>query len=344
MTTLYLTEPGTLVRIQNQTLHIQRQGQSRSCRLAELDLVVILPGVQLTHAVLEILMDRGIETLFLRRDGGFRGRIQGQFATNPAIRMAQYQRLGSPIGQAIAIQVVLGKVQNQRVILQRQNRSTRGRITELSEAVDAISAHVSQLVSQLATQWPRTSPHLTPEQLMGIEGICARLYFQGLRHCLPCHWNYQGRNRQPPMDPVNALLSWGYGVLLARMFSACVLAGLDPYLGFFHAVQPYRPNLVLDMMEEFRPVVVDIVALQVVNERLLDPTDFEPSPDHEGIWLGDLAKKVYLAQLEQRLRTPMLYPPQNRKLMLSQIMLEQARLLARCLQDPALSYEAFELK
>ncbi|NJM00801.1 MAG: CRISPR-associated endonuclease Cas1 [Synechococcaceae cyanobacterium SM2_3_2] len=340
MTTLYLTEPGTLVRIQNQTLIIQRQGQSRSCRMSELDLVVILPGVQLTHAVLETLMDRGIETLFMRQDGGFRGRIQGQFATNPAIRMAQYQRLGSPVGQAIAIQVVLGKVQNQRVILQRQNRATRGHITELSEAVDAMSAHASQLVSQL----PRTGPALTTEQLMGIEGICGRLYFQGLRYCLPSRWNYQGRSRQPPMDPVNALLSWGYGVLLARMFSACVLAGLDPYLGFFHAVQPYRPNLVLDMMEEFRPVVVDVVALQVVNERLLDPADFEPSPEQDGIWLGGLAKKVYLAQLEERLRTPMLYPPQNRKLMLSQIMLEQARLLARCLQDSALSYEAFELK
>ena len=86
---------------------------------------------------------------------------------------------------------------------------------------------------------------------MGVEGICARSYYQALRYFFPPQWNFTGRNRRPPLDPINALLSWGYGVLLARVFSACVQVGLDPYLGFFHATEPYRPNLVLDVMEEF---------------------------------------------------------------------------------------------
>jgi CRISPR-associated protein Cas1 len=179
---------------------------------------------------------------------------------------------------------------------------------------------------------------------MGLEGICARTYYQSLQHCFPPEWNFTGRNRQPPLDPINALLSWGYGVLLARVFSAVVMAGLDPYLGFFHANLPYRPNLVLDMMEEFRPLVVDWAVLQLVKAGLLTPEDFEPSPDGTGIWLGSLAKKLFLGELERRFREPLLYPPQSRRLPLSQIVLEQARRLSRCLVSGDLDYEPIELR
>jgi CRISPR-associated protein Cas1 len=179
---------------------------------------------------------------------------------------------------------------------------------------------------------------------MGIEGIAARSYYQALQHFFPPSWQFNGRNRRPPKDPINALLSWGYGVLLARIFAVCVKAGLDPYLGFFHAIQPYRPNLVLDLMEEFRPVLVDYCVISLINSQALDPTDFEPSPDGEGIWLGLMAKKLLLKELEERLNQPLLYPPQNRKLKLSQIFLEQARMLARCLLESSLDYQPFLLK
>ena len=151
-----------------------------------------------------------------------------------------------------------------------------------------------------------------------------------MRHYFPPEWKFNGRNRQPPLDPINALLSWGYGVLLARVFAAAVVAGLDPYLGFFHVTQPYRPNLVLDLMEEFRPVVVDAMAIAIIQSQVLDPSDFEPSPDGDGIWLGSMAKKLFLAQLERHFNTAFLYPPQNRNLRLGQILVEQARSLARC--------------
>lgn len=133
-------------------------------------------------------------------------------------------------------------------------------------------------------------------------------------------------------------------MLLARVFAACVQAALDPYLGFFHAVEPYRPNLVLDLMEEFRPVIVDRAVIAIVKSEMLDPLDFEPSPDGEGIWLGKMAKKLYLGELERQFRTQMLYPPQNRRLMLSQILVEQARWVGRCLVESSLDYEAFTLK
>ncbi|MDH6061256.1 CRISPR-associated endonuclease Cas1 [Chrysosporum bergii ANA360D] len=336
MTTLYLTEPGTVIRYSNECLLIIKQQKSQNYRLAEINLVVVLPGVQLTDAVIAELLDQGIETIFLRQDGQFRGRLQGHFATNPIIRLAQYRCVETTFGMALAQKMVSGKIRNQRVLLQRQNRCTKGEITELTEAIDLISSYSSRLNNF-------TTP-LNRDELMGVEGICARTYYQALKHYFPPQWNFNGRNRRPPLDPINALLSWGYGVLLARVFSSCVQAGLDPYLGFFHAIQPYRPNLVLDLMEEFRPVIVDHTAISIIKSDLLQQEDFHPSPDGVGIWLGTLAKKLFLGELERRFHTPILYPAQNRRLSLSQIILEQAQSLGRCLVSSSLDYEAFVIK
>ncbi|RUT02261.1 CRISPR-associated endonuclease Cas1 [Dulcicalothrix desertica PCC 7102] len=336
MTTLYLTEPGTVVRYRNESLIVTKKQDSQNCRLAELDLVIVLPGVQLTDVAIAQLIDRGIETIFLRQSGQFRGRLQGQFATNPAVRMAQYRILESALGMALAQKLVIGKIRNQRVLLQRRNRATERQIAELIEAINLISVYSSQLGDD--------NTFLNRSELMGVEGICARTYYQGLRYWFPAHWNFNGRNRRPPLDPVNALMSWGYGVLLARVFSSCVQAGLDPYLGFFHATEPYRPNLVLDLMEEFRPVIVDQAVISIIQSEMLTPDDFQASPDGEGIWLGNLAKKLFLAELDKQFRNTILYPPQNRRLTMSSIILEQARSLGRCLTELNLNYEAFTIK
>ncbi len=272
----------------------------------------------------------------MRQDGQFRGRLQGCFHTNPSIRLAQYQVVDSSFGMAIAQRLIEGKIRNQRGILQRRNRASKGQIVEIAEAIDLLSTYIMQVNN-------RSIPY-DRDALMGLEGICARTYYQALRHYFPSEWKFSGRNRQPPLDPINALLSWGYGVLLARVFSAAVVAGLDPYLGFFHVTQPYRPNLVLDLMEEFRPVVVDAIVIAIIQSQVLDPSDFEPSPDGEGIWLGTMAKKLFLAQLERHFNTMFVYPPQNRNLRLSQILVEQARSLARCFVERSLDYHPYIIK
>jgi len=165
-----------------------------------------------------------------------------------------------------------------------------------------------------------------------------------LRHWIPDAWEFGDRSRQPPADPVNALLSWGYGVLLGRMFAIAVQAGFDPYLGFFHATEPYRPNLVLDLMEEFRPVIVDQAVISTIHSGLLTTDDFEPSPDGMGVWLGKMGKKVFLAQLDRQFQKRMRYAPQNRRLAMSQITLEQARWAGRCLVAQDLDYGGFLIR
>ncbi|MBF2056643.1 MAG: CRISPR-associated endonuclease Cas1 [Cyanobacterium sp. T60_A2020_053] len=335
MTVLYLTEPGTKVHYKNQTFTIKKN-QTYTCRLSELELVVILPGVQLTDVVISILLDQGIEAIFLRQDGQFRGRLQGSFPPNPLIRLAQYRTIETSFGLGFAKKFAYGKIRNQRALLQIKNRATKGKITQLSESIDTMNVYQLQLKNTITL--------LDQNELMGIEGISARSYYQALTYFFPSHWQFTGRNRRPPKDPINALLSWGYGVLLARIFAVCVKAGLDPYLGFLHSIQPYRPNLVLDLMEEFRPVLVDYAVISLIQSQVLDIADFQPSPDGEGIWLGITAKKLLLRELEERLNQPLLYPAQNRKLKLNQIFLEQSRMLARCLLESSLDYEPFFIK
>jgi CRISPR-associated protein Cas1 len=132
MTALYLTEPGTCVRYQNQTFSIQKKSQQYTCRLSELELVVILPGVQLTDVVVATLLDQGIETIFLRQDGRFRGRLQGSFAPNPLIRLAQYKIVETFFGLGFAQKFAYGKIRNQKALLQIRNRATKGKISQLS--------------------------------------------------------------------------------------------------------------------------------------------------------------------------------------------------------------------
>ncbi|MGK7876140.1 MAG: CRISPR-associated endonuclease Cas1 [Xenococcaceae cyanobacterium] len=308
----------------------------QAVRLAEISLVVVLPGVQMTDVAIAQLLDRGIETLFLTQNWQFRGRLQGKYHTNPRVRLAQYRTVETTFAMALAQKLVRGKIHNQRTLLQRKNRAATGGIRELGESIELMGAYLEKLKN--------FSTPLNRNEMMGIEGICAKAYYQALHHYFPVEWNFSGRNRRPPRDPINALLSWGYGVLLARIFAACVQGGLDPYLGFFHAIEPYRPNLALDLMEEFRPVVVDQALLSLIRENGVRPEDFELSADGEGIWLGKMAKTMFLIVLERRLQETFLYPSQGRRLSLSQIFVEQARWIARCLMESSLDYEAFMLR
>ncbi|MFO3797679.1 MAG: CRISPR-associated endonuclease Cas1, partial [Anaerolineales bacterium] len=139
--------------------------EQRTVRLSELELIIFYPGVQLTSAVLAELLDRGIETLFMRQDGSFRGRLQGHLASNPLQHQAQYKYLETLWGLTWAQRIVEGKINNQRVLLQRRHRASAGRIHELAESIDIIAAYLHSL---------KHLPHPDRETLMGIEGICAR--------------------------------------------------------------------------------------------------------------------------------------------------------------------------
>jgi CRISPR-associated protein Cas1 len=204
----------------------------------------------------------------------------------------------------------------------------------------------------------------TLDELRGLEGQAAKEYFGLVRRMLkpPVDgktWGFERRAYYPPPDPVNALLSFGYTLLLNDLIAACQLIGLDPYLGFFHAIDYGRPSMALDLEEEFRPVIVDSIVLTAVNRRMLGLKDFEkPKPEAEGegdarpvagqgnvaIYLTPEARNKFVALYESRVNEQVVYPPLNERTSYRRVLELQAQQMARVILGQAREYRPVEIR
>ena len=339
MAILYLTDQGATLSKKGDRLLVEKKGQILHWMHAfKVEQVVVMGNISLTPGVIAYLLQEGIDTVFLSFYGRYRGRLIAQFGKNVELRQQQFLKLSDPDHRlTLARAYVRGKLENCRVLLRRQNK-------ELQHP--AITATLHQL-RRLAAQVEASD---TLDSLMGIEGAGAAAYFGCFAHLLRVEdITFSGRNRRPPRDPVNVLLSLGY-TLLANMVQTQVhVAGLDPYLGCLHSVAYGRPSLVLDLMEEFRPILVDAVVLNVINRRIIRPTDFfrpeeqepaafdfaEPEVSREGypILLTHTGMKKFITHFEARLNLKTLYLPTLQRLNYRQICLEQVRQLVRYLTD-----------
>ncbi len=233
------------------------------------------------------------------------------------------------------------------MLLRRQNR-------ELGSEAVAGAIHQLRRLSQKAAQAE------TVEALMGLEGSAAAAYFGCFPHLLRVpDLPFAGRSRLPPQDPVNVLLSLGYTLLANALHTQVQVAGLDPYLGALHRPDYGRPSLVLDLMEEFRPVLVDALVLQVVNKRIIRPTDFfrpedrepaafafaEPEPLREGypILLGHEGLKKFITFFERRLQHKVFYFPQTERLTYRGVLWAQVRHFIRVLEEGS-PYQPFLMR
>jgi CRISPR-associated protein Cas1 len=171
----------------------------------------------------------------------------------------------------------------------------------------------------------------TLEQVRGIEGLSAREYFAGWPQMLGNQWSFNGRNRRPPTDPINALLSFAYGLLRVQVTAAVPMAGLDPYIGYLHEVHHGQPALVLDLMEEFRPLIADNVVLAVVNNRTIQPQDFTESLG--AYRLSESARKSFLQAFERKMNDEFKHPVFDYRCTYRRAIELQARLLSRHLQE-----------
>jgi len=205
-------------------------------------------------------------------------------------RRQQYERASDPLYTlALAQRFVVGKLRNMRTILQRRNRD-RGD-DAIAEVVDKIEALVERA--------PRT---MNLNSLRGVEGSGAALYFGVFKRLFLDDWPFAGRVRRPPTDPLNVLLSFGYTLLQHNVESAVHAVGLDPYIGFLHEPVPGRPSLALDVMEEYRPVVVDSLVMKVCNQHLLTPAHFQATADPERpVLLDEPGRRTFVREFEARM-------------------------------------------
>jgi CRISPR-associated protein Cas1 len=323
-------QQNTKIRIRNRRVQVEDEAVEPpavlvSLPLAQVEQVVIFGNVGLTTPAIDTFLEQNTEVIFLSQRGEYRGRLVGNLTPHVPLRRAQYARTGdTPFALEMAKCFVTAKLQHQRALLQRHNRErgdaeTVAVIEQMREAIESI-------------------PHKTAlSSLLGVEGSASAAYFRGLRPLFDAKWKFDDRNRRPPRDPVNVLLSFGYTLLAEAAASAVQTVGLDPYAGFLHEVAYNRPALGLDLLEEFRPVV-DGVALWCLNGGQLTLDDFTPGPPERPIILGAQGQRRFLQAYEQRMETKFTHPLRQMQFPLRQCLIEQARQIAACITSGEANY------
>jgi CRISPR-associated protein Cas1 len=328
LNTLYLTTPDTYLRLENQTLAVE-QNQELKLRvpLHHLNAVVCFGHIQLSTPLMHTLAQQGIALVLLDANGRFQARLEGAMAGNVLLRQAQHRACGDAgLALALARRFVAGKIRNARTLLQRGAREARN-----DADADALTRQAQNLAASL-----RALPNCTTlNELRGIEGEAAREHFAGLsvlvRPEARDHFSMQdGRSRRPPRDRLNALLSFLYSLWMNDCRSALEAVGLDPQVGFLHALRPGRAALALDLMEEFRPQA-ERLALTLINRQQLRPGDFV---EREGgaISLQAEARKSVLVAYQERKQDLLQHSLLAQPVALGLVPLIQARLLARAVR------------
>lgn len=260
-----------------------------------------------------------------------------------SLREAQVRRFADPAEALLLTRaVVRAKLTNQRALLMRCLRSRPDDATE--EGSRGSDEPAARDLAELLTRPERAT---AIDSLLGLKGQGAALYFGEFNRFLKAQppgrgFDFKSRNRRPPRDPVNALLSFAYAMLLKDCFSALCIVGFDPYRGFFHTGRHGKPSLALDLMEEFRAVIADSVVLTLINNRILEPGDFLTW--RESCQLTDEGRKKFFAAYEQRRATVVTHPLFGYKMSYSRMLEVQTRLLAAYVRGDVPQYTGFMVR
>jgi CRISP-associated protein Cas1 len=334
LNTLYVTTENASLRKDGENLVAEVEGVERArVPLHMLASVVLFGAIFISPALIAACAAAGITLVLLDRNGRFQARIEGPVTGNVLLRRAQYRASDSP--EEIVRSIVLGKVANQRSVLMR---SLRDYGEEFSEEDRTGIAFVADRLARIMRRVELSDQTL--DALRGSEGEAANLYFSVFDHLIRSpdeEMRWKGRSRRPPLDPVNALLSFLYVLLTHDCRSACESVGLDPAVGFLHRDRPGRPSLALDLMEEMRPVLADRLALSMINRRQLRAKDFE-TREGGAVIMSDEARKSVLTAWQERKKDERLHPFLEEKAPLGLTPYLQAQMLARHLRGDLDAY------
>ncbi len=336
LNTLYVTTPEAYIRLDHETLRVEVEGKTRlQVPLHHIGGLVCFGDVLISPAVLHRCADDGRSVVLLNRNGRFKGRLEGPVSGNVLLRKAQHEAVNNPhLTLSVARHIVAGKVQNTRQIVLRAAR-------EADDPKDA--GPLKDTAQGLAATLERVATIGDLDQLRGLEGEAARRYF-GSFTCMVREdrqsFQLNGRSRRPPLDPINALLSFLYTLLLGDCVAAAEGVGLDPQMGFLHVLRPGRPALGLDLMEELRSVVADRLALTLINRRQVTAKDFVERPGG-AIYLDDEGRKETVVAYQKRKQEEIQHPVLEQKVPVGLIPHVQARLLARFLRGDMETYLPF---
>jgi CRISPR-associated protein Cas1 len=324
---LVVQTPGAQIGQRGDQLIVSVKGEeARKIPGQQVRAIYCYGAVQITAQAVETCLELGIDVSYFSPAGRFLGLLRGLPASGVDARRGQYRLFELPgVRLQLAREVIRAKIHNQRVMLMR-NGDVPDRVVQL-----------------LANFRDATESARDLTELLGIEGSAAALYFEQFDSMLKeredWKFDWRGRNRRPPRDPVNALLSLGYSMLAKELTGVCYAVGLDPFLGFMHQPRYGRPALALDLMEEFRPLVADSVAISLVNRGELGPEDFIRSAN--GTFLNDRGRRPFWEAWFRRLDTEVSHPEFSYKMAYRRMLEVQARQLWRFVRGEALTYHGF---
>ncbi|MBP9712282.1 MAG: type I-C CRISPR-associated endonuclease Cas1 [Sterolibacterium sp.] len=339
LNTLYVTLPQAWVSLDNDTIHFEVERQTRlRVPLHHIGSVVCLGNATFSTPLMHRLADEGIGLVFCNEHGRFKGRLEGPVSGNVLLRRAQHTHTDdSTFTLTLARHFVAGKIANSRRVLLRAAREAQAADEQqtLSRAADDLAAALRSLPAANSL-----------DILRGIEGAAARQYFAGLnlvvRQDKRATFIMDGRSRRPPRDRMNALLSFLYSLLMNDSRGAIEAAGLDPQIGFLHALRPGRAALALDLMEELRPMA-ERLALTLINRGQINPNDFDLR-EGGGVLLNEKSRKTVLLAYQERKQETLAHPLFEQPVPLGLVPLVQARLLARTIRGEMAAYLPFPIR
>lgn len=311
---LYCQEQGTTVGKSGDQLTVKRRNELlQSVRLLDVSQVCLFGNVQITAQALREITARGVPVCHFSYGGWFHGMTTGMTHKNVELRLAQFAAAADPPrALALARSFVAGKTKNCRTLLRRH----------LENDPDGVLPQLAEFFDKAETAQEAAS-------LLGLEGMAAKAYFAGLARLLAGDVEFQleGRNRRPPRDPVNAMLSFVYALLVKELTVALLACGFDPMLGFYHRPRYGRPSLALDLAEEFRPLIADSVVLTLVNNGEVSPASFVRRAG--AVALTTAGRRAVIAAFERRLDSLVTHPIFGYRVSYRRILEVQSRLLAR---------------
>jgi CRISPR-associated endonuclease Cas1 subtype I-C len=338
LNTLYVQTPGTSLHLDGDAIRIVHPEQPgvRRLPLIRIDDIVLFGGANISQELQLRCAADGRGVTWVSGFGRFRARITGPANGNGLLRAAQHrhhddghQRL--ELAQAF----VAGKIHNSRQLLLRSARdATSTRQKRLRDAADALALLLGNLADANDT-----------DTVFGVEGIAARTYFAAFNDMITpaTGITFDGRNRRPPTDIPNCLMSFLYGLLRVAVQGAIEQVGLDPYIGYLHGLRPGKPALALDLMEEFRPLLADRLALTMINRKEVTDRDFEHLPSG-AVRLTDQGRKQVMTSWQQSRGRTWPHRLLKRDTPAALLPLVQARLLARHLRGDIPAYTPWEVR
>ena len=300
--------------------------------------IVCFGSIGVTPALIGHCAEHGVCISMMSRSGRFLARVEGAVSGNVLLRRSQYRAADDPAGTAaLAGHMVTGKLLNQRAVARRALRDHGANMS--AEACGRLRACERRLTDAAR----RSRRSLETDALRGIEGEAARAYYGAFGDLVlgddPA-FSFTRRSRRPPLDPVNALLSFLYTLLVHDCRSALETVGLDPAVGFLHRDRPGRPSLALDLMEELRPVLADRLALSLINRRQLSARDFNAAVSG-AVTMREDARKTVLVAYQKRKKDEITHPFLKEKTTFGLVPFVQASLLARRLRSDLDGYPPF---